>query len=139
MARKRAATPEEELFRRLENLESRVGAIEEHTVHNARLKPEDQQAFVHRVFGQSSRRAQVFLAANRKRSVNQIAAHLGMQQQNVSIELGRLQGEGLLTVETAGSTSHWMATKVAATIGVVDILTKKFKLTKDGLKKPSAV
>ena len=79
-------------------------------------------------------RAQVYLAANGERTVNDIAELLGMHQPSVSKALKYLQQEGLLEVyEREGRRAYWGKKQVDRTLRISIFLMEKFGFDKDGL------
>ena len=121
-----------EILRRLTNIEKKVGSIDETNAFSMRSNRDAHQDQLKQLFGRSKRRAQVYLAANGRRAVGEIAEHLGMKRQNVTIELQTLEKEGLLSAQTSGSATYWNKKPIDWALGISDLLIAKFKLDPDG-------
>ncbi|MGH8645734.1 MAG: MarR family transcriptional regulator [Gammaproteobacteria bacterium] len=88
-----------------------------------------------KIFGRSSERARVYLAANGARNVQEIAAHLEMKRQNVGVEMQKLAEEGLLeVVDMKGNSTIYAKTPLARTLRIPAFLSREFNLEKDGLR-----
>jgi hypothetical protein len=95
------------------------------------------------IFRNGKRRAQIYLAANGSRGVEEIAQHLGMQRQNVGRELKILGGEGMLEItDTSGGRDIWGKKPIDRTLRISQYLRNEYSLDPDGLplslKKSSA-
>lgn len=119
----------EEILRRLANIEHQVTSIEETNAFAMRSNREQHREQIIKIFKHSKRRPQVYLAANGKRSVDEIAQQLGMKQPNVSRDLGRLEREGLLKVSASG---YWTKKPIDWSLGVSELLMREFGLQVDG-------
>jgi DNA-binding transcriptional ArsR family regulator len=125
---------DQQVLRRLANIEHKIDSLEQTTAFALRADANRHFASVRRIFGQSCRRVQVYLAANGERSVQDIADLLGMAQPNVSRQLGKLREEGLLQVyEREGSITYWGKKSIDRTIRISKLLMGEFQLDKDGL------
>jgi DNA-binding MarR family transcriptional regulator len=125
---------DQQILRRLANIEHRVDSFEQTTAFALRAEAERHFESVRVIFGKSKRRVQVYLAANGERSVQNIAGLLDMKQPNVSRELTILQQEGLLEVsENEGGETYWSKKPIDRTIRISSLLRKEYDLTKDGL------
>jgi DNA-binding transcriptional ArsR family regulator len=121
-----------EVLRRLSNIERKVESIDETNAFAMRSNREAHQQQIEGIFGKSRRRAQVYLAANGKRSVGDIASLLGMKQPNVSSDLTLLEKEGLLNVFSSAGFNHWNKKPIDWALGVSELLMQKFKLDQNG-------
>ena len=92
-------------------------------------------------FGTSKRRAQVYLALDGRRSVNEVADHLGMKPQNVSIELTILKKKRLIDVTEGpdGGVRYSRKHQFDAIVGVSDNLMELFNVDADGKALPTKV
>lgn len=86
------------------------------------------------VFGRSRRRARVYLALNGQRNVKAIVELLGVQQPDVSAEIGELKLAGLVeqSVVAERGTVYRTKKKIDRAIGLSTWLMKNFKLDEDG-------
>lgn len=125
----------EEILRRLSNIEKKVESLDETTAFAMRSSRDEHRKTLDEVFGKSWRRAQVYLAANGRRSVNDIATLLGMKPPNVSIELAKLEKGGLLSVASTGGSNYWGKKPIDDSLGISDYLMRKFSLNADGTEK----
>lgn len=119
----------EEILRRLANIEHQVTSIDETSAFAMRSNREEHREQITQIFKKSSRRAQVYMAANGKRSVDDITKLLGMLQPNVSRDLTRLEREGLLKVSASG---YWTKKPIDWSLGVSELLRSEFNLRADG-------
>lgn len=125
---------DQQILRRLANIEHKVDSLEETTAFALRADAERHFNSVQEIFKKSIRRAQVYLAANGERSVEDITALLEMRQPNVSKQLAILRDEGLLQVfEREGNKTYWGKKPLDRTIRISRFLMEKFQLDKDGL------
>jgi len=81
-------------------------------------------------FGRSKRRAQVFLAVDGKRTVEDLTKLLALQKPNVSADLTRLKNEGLIEIKKITSEGYYIYKKrrVDRILGVSKKLRQKFEL-----------
>lgn len=124
---------DQQILNRLAKIEHKVDSLEQTSAFA--LRPDADRHFesVKKIFKASQRRAQVYLAANGTRSVNEIADHLGMRYQNVSKELNALRVEGMLEItDSSGGTNLWGKTPIDRTLRITPFLTTEYRLTKDG-------
>lgn len=127
---------DQQILRRLANIEHKVDSLEQTTAFTIRAEAERHFKTVKSIFGNSKRRAQVYLAANGVRSVQSIAEVLSMKQPNVSRELTLLQEQGLLEIlESDGGETFWCKKPIDRTIRISSFLQKEYNLNKDGLPK----
>ncbi|MBU7036697.1 MAG: MarR family transcriptional regulator [Theionarchaea archaeon] len=79
-------------------------------------------------FGKSKRKAEVFLAVNEKRTVDDITELLQMKESNVSRELTSLKNEGLIELWKLTSEGHriYRKRKVDRILGISRILKQEF-------------
>src|SRR5689334_14022023 len=87
---------DQQILSRLGNLEHKVDSIDQTNAFALRADSERHAVEMKKIFTTSKRRAQIYLAADGVRSVEEIANHLGMQRQNVGPDLKHLGEEGLL-------------------------------------------
>lgn len=124
---------DQQILNRLANIEHRVDSIDQTNAFALRAEDEKHRNSVRQVFGKSLRRAQVYLAANGHRGVEDIATHLGMKRQNVGADLQKLQVEGLLgIVGSTGGKDIWAKKALDKTLRITGFLEKEFSLTRDG-------
>jgi DNA-binding MarR family transcriptional regulator len=125
---------DQQILRRLANIEHKVDSLEQTTAFALRAEAERHFDSVRGIFGNRKRRVQVYLAANGERSVQNIADLFNMKSPNVSRELTILQREGLLDVsENEGGETFWCKKPIDQTIRISSLLQKEYDLSKDGL------
>lgn len=124
---------DQQILNRLARIEHKVDSLEQTTAFALRADETRHFESVKKVFKRSNRKAQVYLAADGNRSVNDIAEHLGMKAPNVSTELSSLQVEGLLeVVDTDGGTTYWGKTALDRTLRISTFLMSEYQLGADG-------
>ncbi len=118
----------------LSNIEHEVDSLDQTNAFALRPNYELLRVEIKKIF-RGIRRAQVYLAANGKRGVNEIAELLSIRRpNNVSRELGALQEEGLLEVfEKEGGKTYWNKKPVDRTLRISQFLREEFHLDSDGL------
>ena len=128
---------DQQILARLAKIEHKVDSIDQTQAFALRKDAEAHLAVVKEIFGERRRQAQVYLAVNGSRNVQQIADHLEMKRQNVGPDLQVLEDEGLLELkETIGAQDIWAKKPVDRTVRITQFLCKKFSLTDDGLPLP---
>lgn len=81
-------------------------------------------------FGRSKRRAQIFLAVDGKRTVQNITELLHMKKPNVSADLTRLKEEGLIEIKKITKEGYiYKKRRVDRILGISRKLRKKFGIT----------
>jgi len=127
---------DQQILSRLARIEHKVDSLEQTTAFALRADEDKHFASVKAIFRNSKRRAQVYLAANGSRSVQQIADHLHMKRQNVGPELSTLAQEGLLELsESHSGQDIWAKKPLDRTLRITKFLQKEFSLTSDGRHK----
>lgn len=121
-----------EVLRRLANIEFQITSLDESTAFAMRANRPELLEAVDGVFGSSKQRAQVYVAANGKRSVNEIAALIGAKRPNISKHLQLLVDEGLLLPHIEGNQTLYRRKKLDQTLGIARRLREQFKLDADG-------
>jgi hypothetical protein len=125
---------DQQFLNRLAKIEHKADSIDQTLAFSLRVDKEKHFDSVKGIFGRSKRRAQVYLAADGTRSVQDIADHLGMKRQNVGIELGQLSQEGLLEIiDSQGNKDLWAKKPVDRTLRISQFLQKEFNLKSNGL------
>lgn len=140
--RRAPADPLSRIEEGIKHVESRLGLID-HKVDSMgqtqafalRMNRDEMEAVVKNIFKNAKRKAQVYLAANNRRSVNDIADHLGMQRQNVGTILAALREEDILGVYPEGGRDIWYKLPVDKTIGITKLLMEQYDVDRDGLAK----
>lgn len=80
-------------------------------------------------FGESRRRAEVFLAVDGKRTVEDITQTLAMKKPNVSTQLTKLKEEGLIEIKRITSKGHvYKKRRVDKILGISKKLKNKFEI-----------
>jgi DNA-binding transcriptional ArsR family regulator len=126
---------DQQILRRLANIENKVDSLEQTNAFVLRADAHIHSKTVKEIFKKGLRRAQVYLAANGQRSVQEIANLLGMKNPNVSRELEVLKVEGLLEIiERDGGKIFYGKKPIDRTIGISKFLIKEYGLNSDGTK-----
>jgi DNA-binding MarR family transcriptional regulator len=124
---------DQQILNRLSNIEHKVDSIEQTNAFALRAEADKHEASVKEIFKGSRRRAQIYLAADGSRSVQEIAAHLAMKPPNVSRELKVLSEEGLLKiVERSAGRDTWTKNLIDRTLRISQILRTEYTLGPDG-------
>jgi hypothetical protein len=127
-----AADAAQQILSRLNDIDHKVESLRHTQGFALRVDKERVFAEVKDVFKKSSRKAQVYLAANGNRSVNEIAAHLVMKRQNVGRELKALYDENLLDSFPVGNVDIWRKTPLDKVVGITRFLMAEYALDADG-------
>jgi predicted transcriptional regulator len=124
---------DQQILNRLSKIEHRVDSIDQTQAFALRAEPEKHFKVVKTIFKNGKRRAQIYLAANGSRGVEEIAKHLGMQRQNVGRELKFLGGQGMLEIKaTSGGRDIWGKKQIDHSLGINQFLQKEYSLSPDG-------
>lgn len=124
---------DQQILSRLAKIEHKVDSIDQTAAFALRADSQRHTAEVKKIFKNSKRRAQVYLAANGSRGVEEIAKHLGMQRQNVGPDLKLLREEGLVEiVDTVGGRDIYAKKPVDHTLRISKQLRDEFSLGPDG-------
>ncbi len=99
--RDKAEDRDQQILSRLAHIEHKVDSIDETNAFALRAEADKHKETVKKIFRHGKRRAQVYLAADGSRGVDEVAKHLGMKHQNVSPQLRILKEEGLLELVDA--------------------------------------
>ncbi len=127
---------DQQILSRLARIEHRVDSIDQTGAFALRAEDEKHRESVRRIFKKSKRRAQVYLAADGRRGVQEIAKHLSMKRQNVGRDLKKLHGEGLLEiVDNKGGQDIWAKKALDRTLRITSFLEGEFNLARDGKAK----
>ena len=129
---------DQHILDRLAKIEHKVDSIEQTNAFALRAESDKHFAEVKKIFGKSLRRAQVYLAADGVRSVQEIAQHLRMKRQNVGPDLKYLSEEGLLElVDSQSNRDIWAKKPVDRSLRITPFLRDVFGLGETGLKAKS--
>lgn len=127
---------DQQILNRLANIQHKVDSIEQTNAFALRADKEKHENSLREIFKNGKRRAQVYLAANGTRSVQEIADHLKMKQPNVSLQLKVLAIEGILEIaNSSGGKDYWSKKPLDHTIRITRFLCSEFSLNEDGTKK----
>jgi len=130
---------DQQILARLAKIEHKVDSIEQTNAFALRAEADKHFAEVKKIFGNSLRRAQVYLAADGLKSVQEIAQFLRMKRQNVGPDLKYLGEEGLLElVDSHGNMDIWAKKPVDRSLRITQFLCDVFSLNKNGLKQKRA-
>jgi len=128
---------DQQILNRLARIEHKVDSLEQTTAFALRAEKDKHSNSVREIFVKSKRRAQVYLAVNGVRGVQEIADHLKMKQPNVSRELKILTEEGLVEIiDTQGGKDIYAKKPLDRTIRVSKILQEEFRLDPHGFPLP---
>lgn len=135
MTKKSAGTldRDQQILSRLSKIEHRVDSIDQTQAFALRAEAQKHFASVKTIFRNSKRRAQIYLAADGNRSVEEIADHLSMQRQNVGRDLKLLGAEGMLEIkDSIGNRDIWGQKAVERTLRIGQFLREEYSLGPDG-------
>jgi hypothetical protein len=126
---------DQQILSRLARIEHKVDSMDQTQAFALRADADKHFKSVEAIFKSGKRRAQIYLAADGSRGVQEIAKHLNMQRQNVGPELKKLATEGMLeVVDTAGGKDIWAKKPVDRTLRISQFLQIEFSLGPDGRK-----
>jgi predicted transcriptional regulator len=124
---------DQQILSRLGKIEHKVDSMDQTQAFALRAEAAKHFATVKTIFRNSKRRAQVYLAADGSRGVQEIAEHLGMQRQNVGPDLRVLADEGMLEIsDTSGGRDIWGKKPIDRTLRISQFLRNEFSLGADG-------
>lgn len=127
---------DQQILNRLAKIEHKVDSLDQTTAFALRAEADKHARTVKLIFGRSVRKAQVYLAANGLRGVEEIANHLKMKRQNVGPELKKLGDEGLLEImDSVGGRDIWTKKAVDRTLRITKFLLDEFNINRDGTLK----
>ena len=118
-----------EVLRRLAMIEAQVTSLDETSAFALRANRDEHMQTVRSIFGKSKLRAKVYLAANGKRRVQDIADLLNITKQAVSPHLLHLAEQGLLAPLPNGKEVYYAKKRLDRTLGISKYLRDEFKLT----------
>ena len=129
---------DQQILNRLAKIEHKVESIDQTNAFALRAESEKHLKTVGDIFRRGKRRAQVYLAANGRRNVNEIARHLNMQAPNVSRELSALEKEGLLEIVDTDGGNIWGKKSIDRTLRISRYLKNTYSLDGEGKTKRNA-
>jgi hypothetical protein len=129
----RALDATQHILSRLGEIEHKVDSLGQTHAFALRASRDQIIGVVTQIFRNAKRKAQVYLAANGQRSVNEIADYLGMKRQNVGVILAALGDEDLLGFVSRGGRDIWHKLPIDRTIGITKILAEQYGLDRDGV------
>jgi hypothetical protein len=122
---------DQQILSRLASIQHKVDSIEQTNAFALRADKEKHENSLREIFKNGKRRAQVYLAVNGTRSVQQIADHLEMKQPNVSLQLKVLAVEGILEIANSiGGKDYWSKKPLDHTIRITRFLRNEFSLAR---------
>jgi hypothetical protein len=128
---------DQQILSRLASIQHKVDSIEQTNAFALRADKEKHENSLREIFKNGKRRAQVYLAANGTRSVQEIADLLKMKQPHVSRELKFLFLEGILEIaSSSGGRDYWSKKPLDYTIRITRFLCNEFSLYEDGTIRP---
>lgn len=134
MEQNRNLDRDQQILNRLARIEHKVDSLEQTTAFALRADADRHFDSVRAIFGKSKRRAQVYLAINGIRGVQEIAEYLKIKRQNVGPDLKLLTEEGLIEIiDTQGGRDVYAKKPLDRTLRVSKFLQEEFKLSPDGL------
>src|SRR5678816_1340054 len=124
---------DQQILSRLASIQHKVDSIEQTNAFALRADKEKHENSIREIFKNGKRRAQVYLAANGTRSVQEIADHLKMKRPNVSLQLKVLAVEGILEIgNSIGGKDYYSKKPLDHTIRITRFLCNEFSLNEDG-------
>lgn len=125
---------DQQILSRLSKIEHKVDSIEQTNAFALRAEADKHFNTVRKIFGRSKRRAQVYLATDGQRSVQEIAEHLSVSRPLVSRELANLHQEGLTEIiDSEGGSNIWSKKAVDRSLRISIFLIEEFSLSNSGL------
>lgn len=125
---------DQQILSRLARIEHKVDSLEQTTAFALRAEADKHFKSVKAIFGSSKRKAQVYLAVDGAKGVQEVAHYLHMQRQNVGPELKSLADEGLLEIiDNQGGKDIWAKKPVDRTLRITKFLQQEFNLGSNGL------
>lgn len=129
---------DQQILSRISKIEHRVDSIDQTQAFALRAEAPKHFATVKEIFRKGKRRAQIYMAADGTRGVEEIANHLKMKRQNVGPELKVLREEGMLEIaDTAGGRDIWGKKPIDRTLRISKFLRDEYNLMQDGRSEPS--
>jgi DNA-binding transcriptional ArsR family regulator len=127
---------DQQILSRLANIQHKVDSIEQTNAFALRADKEKHEQSLRDIFRNGKRKAQVYLAANGSRSVQEIADHIKMKRPNVSAHLKALSIEGILEIAySSGGKDYWGKKPLDHTIRITRFLCDEFSVDSDGTEK----
>lgn len=125
---------DQQILNRLARIEHKVDSLEQTTAFALRADSDKHFNSVREIFRKSKRRAQIYLAVDGQKGVNEIAEHLRMKRQNVGPELKVLSEEGLLEIiDNHGGKDIWAKKPLDRTLRITKFLKQQYDLSSDGV------
>lgn len=122
-----------EILRRLIGIDHKADSMQDSLAWIVRANAGELKQQLLSEFGASKRRAQVYLALDGTRTVNDVAEHLSMKRQNVTGELKTLKRLRLVDiVESDGRGTIYCKKFFDAVVGLSGALMTKFNLDPSG-------
>jgi DNA-binding transcriptional ArsR family regulator len=119
---------------RMAHIQHKVDSIDQTLGFMMRADEDKYYAVVKRIFGKSRRLAQIYLAVDGKKGVQEIADHLGMHRQHAGQDLKALAEEGLLEIiEVQGNKHIYTKKTIERNLQISRFLQGEFNLKPDGL------
>ena len=121
------------ILERLIRIDNRTDSMQHSLAWLVRAnEPELKQALV-QAFGKSVVRAQVYVALDSKKNINELADALGLVRPNVSRELAWLKKKGLIDpVDADGVGTVYKRSQLDSIIHLAEELARRFQLDKEG-------
>lgn len=125
---------DQQILSRLARIEHKVDSLEQTTAFALRAESDKHFGSVKEIFGKSKRKAQIYLAVDGEKGVQEIAEHLKMKRQNVGPGLKSLADEGLLEIiDMQGGKDIWGKKQLDRTLRITKFLENEFHLDSNGL------
>lgn len=124
---------DQQILSRLSKIEHRVDSIDQTSAFALRAEEDKHMDSVRKIFGRSKRLAQVYMAADGHKGVEEIAKYLGIKRQHVGRALKELQREALLELsDSVGGRDIWAKKALDRTLRISSFLESEFNLKRDG-------
>lgn len=125
---------DQQILNRLSRIENKVDSLEQTTAFALRAEADKHFASAKAIFKNSKRRAQIYLAADGMRGVQEIATHVKMNAKNAGRDLKVLQAEGLLELTDAtDGRDVWTKKPIDHTLRISQFLRAEYSLGPEGL------
>jgi DNA-binding MarR family transcriptional regulator len=130
---------DQQILSRLSRIQHRVDSIDQTQAFALRADEAKHFNTVKEIFKTGTRRAQVYVAADGTRGVDEIAKHLNMKAPNVSRELRILSEEGMLEIiDAEGRRELWGKKPIDRTLRISSYLRREYGLSQDGREASAA-
>lgn len=123
---------DQQILSRLARIEQKIDSLGQTNAFSLRAEADKHFASAKQIFKRSKRRAQIYMAADGMRSVNEIADHLQIPRQNVGQALKLLREESLLGVDRTGGRDIYSKMPIDKTHRISAFIRQEYSLDAQG-------